>query len=168
MTLPFSLSTPTLSHFFQFISTPFGVTSHLKGSSRCTAHTIVTSLRRPNGWVTMQLFLKAGNSMKGATVAIVISIVIFALFAPDVDAQTRSFSFTCTGDIKGVDVGGSNRTGQGYLQVHLDNQSPRQNGDYSFEGNELRVETQVGRFYWDTSTQRGEVRWGRHSGTCRR
>lgn len=105
--------------------------------------------------------------MKATPFVFVISIVTFALFAPNVDAQTRIFSFTCTGDIKSVEVGGSNRTGQGYLQVHFDNQSPRQNGDYSFEGNQLKVETQVGSFSWDTSTRRGEVRWGQRSGTCR-
>lgn len=135
---------------------------------RCTARTIGASLRRANPWVTMLCILKSRNSMKGTTVVIIISIVIFALFAPGLDAQTRSFSFTCSGDIKSVEVGGSNKTGQGYLQVYFDNQSPRQNGDYSFEGNELKVQTQVGRFHWNVSTQRGEVRWGRRSGTCRR
>lgn len=106
--------------------------------------------------------------MKGATAAIILAIVIFALFSPDLDAQTRSFSFTCSGDIKSVEVGGSNKTGQGYLQVQFDNQRPRQNGDYSFEGNDLKVQTQVGRFHWNVSTQRGEVHWGRHSGSCRK
>ncbi len=45
---------------------------------------------------------KSGISMKGATVAIAISILTFALSAPDVDPQTRSFFFTCTEDIKGM------------------------------------------------------------------
>lgn len=100
-------------------------------------------------------------------VAVVAIIGAMWAFSSSINAQSRSFSFDCIGDIKSVEVGGSNKTGQGYLQVHFDNQRPRQEGEYSFIGNELKVETQVGSFYWNVNTQRGEVRWGRLSATCR-